>query len=171
MNTFYFPDFDLKLFLQLTGKRVIKRPSSLPSRDDLLAQRATMRANEASFQQVFGENCGTISGVNRIVGGEDTDISQAPWQVYFQPGLSATWAFQCGGTIISPFWVVSAAHCTNWGVAAQYSSIIHGLTTVAAGTVEQADVPADHWKDVKTIVRHEDYCTEIETQISGVKKL
>merc|ERR1712048_403778 len=116
-----------------------------------------MGAN-SNFQQVYGQNCGQSQNIHRIVGGIDTDITIHPWQVYFQPGLSPTYAFQCGGSLISPYWSVSAAHCTNWGVKAEYSAIIHGMTEIAAGTVEKvSDIPENNWKDVATILRHPSY--------------
>lgn len=50
---------------------------------------------------------GTPQEENKITGGSGTDISNFPWQVYLQAGN-----FDCGGTIISGDWVVTAAHCT-----------------------------------------------------------
>lgn len=47
----------------------------------------------------------------RIVGGAPIDISQAPWQVALLWNLSQF----CGGSIIGPSWVLSAAHCTDDG--------------------------------------------------------
>ncbi|XP_061448592.1 transmembrane protease serine 13 isoform X2 [Rhineura floridana] len=51
-------------------------------------------------------SCGQrISG--RIVGGNDTSASKWPWQVSLQYGTTHI----CGGTIIDPQWVLTAAHC------------------------------------------------------------
>lgn len=44
----------------------------------------------------------------RIIGGEDADITEFPWQVYMQSGN-----FLCGGSIISDRFILTAAHCTQ----------------------------------------------------------
>lgn len=51
-----------------------------------------------------------ISG--RIVGGIPVDIKQYPWQV----SLHSSYSHQCGGSIISNHWVLSASHCKEAGV-------------------------------------------------------
>ncbi|GAU99797.1 hypothetical protein RvY_10747 [Ramazzottius varieornatus] len=45
---------------------------------------------------------------NRIVGGEEAIPHSLPWQVAF---LSSTGSLICGGSIINPQWVMTAAHC------------------------------------------------------------
>ncbi len=44
----------------------------------------------------------------KITGGEDAVISDFPWQIFFISG-----DYQCGGSIISNKWIVTAAHCTQ----------------------------------------------------------
>eukprot|EP00094_Tigriopus_californicus_P013694 TCALIF_13251-PA protein Name:"Similar to Trypsin (Phaedon cochleariae)" AED:0.22 eAED:0.22 QI:0/0/0/0.71/0.5/0.57/7/0/347 len=57
--------------------------------------------------------CGVPNRQNRIVGGQDTEVNEYPWQVYVattnpsNPEQAAT----CGGTLISDRFVLSAAHC------------------------------------------------------------
>lgn len=46
-------------------------------------------------------------GNTRVVGGTEAEEHSWPWQAY----LTYNWAFTCGGTLVHPQWVVSAAHC------------------------------------------------------------
>ena len=57
-------------------------------------------------------NCG-IQSVRplskRIVGGQDARPGSWPWMVYIKVVLLAEQL--CGGTLIAPQWVLTAAHC------------------------------------------------------------
>ncbi|KAM4624489.1 serine protease 33 [Polymixia lowei] len=75
---------------------------------------------ELNFQVVFwcltgvvgGQRCGRPPGSeNRIVGGVDAAVGAWPWQVDIQMESSGQLRHVCGGSIISEFWVLSAAHC------------------------------------------------------------
>jgi secreted trypsin-like serine protease len=61
----------------------------------------------------------------KITGGTDADISQFPWQVYFEAD-----DYVCGGAIIDENWIVTAAHCTkgeyNESIPASKMDIIVG---------------------------------------------
>ncbi|MGD0341428.1 MAG: trypsin-like serine protease, partial [Bacteroidales bacterium] len=51
---------------------------------------------------------GTRESQTKIIGGANVSISDFPWQIYLISG-----SYQCGGSIISSGWVVTAAHCVK----------------------------------------------------------
>ncbi|XP_067101828.1 transmembrane protease serine 4a isoform X1 [Osmerus mordax] len=52
-------------------------------------------------------DCGHVGIQERIVGGSDAVIENWPWQV----SLQQNGQHSCGGSLVSPNWVVTAAHC------------------------------------------------------------
>ncbi|XP_075293468.1 chymotrypsin-C [Opisthocomus hoazin] len=49
----------------------------------------------------------------RVVGGEDARAHSWPWQISLQYISSNAWHHTCGGTLIAPQWVLTAAHCIS----------------------------------------------------------
>jgi secreted trypsin-like serine protease len=81
------------------------------------------------------------SGVQpKIIGGEETTIEENPFVV----ALTTPDGFQfCGGTIVAPTKVLTAAHCTE-GTAAADIKVVAGRTTLSAGGGTTANV-TDVW--------------------------
>ncbi len=77
--------------------------ASFTSRDGL--SNNTVKIDNITFVEPFEESA------TKIVGGVNIDITQAPWQA----GLArrSDRLVFCGGVLINPDWVLSAAHCTN----------------------------------------------------------
>ena len=71
----------------------------------------------------------------RIVGGKPAKIRDNPWQVAL---LSArvpvnTQAQFCGGSIVAPRWVVTAAHCVDRGTLPSQVAILVGTQSLQSG--------------------------------------
>ncbi|NWS53792.1 CTRC protein, partial [Chunga burmeisteri] len=49
----------------------------------------------------------------RVVGGEDARAPSGPWQISLQYSRAGAWHHTCGGTLIAPNWVLTAAHCIS----------------------------------------------------------
>jgi len=81
-----------------------------------------------------------------IVGGNPVSISDHPYQVSLEVATDPGWVMTCGGTILTPEWIVTAAHCLeyipNGGssyVTATSVSVASGVTTLPATNYVSAD--------------------------------
>jgi len=93
--------------------------------------------------------CGIAQRATKIVGGQETEVNEWPWQVgMVWSGSSSVF---CGATVISDEWILTAAHCTD-GTGANEIQVLMG--------------EHDYWDgsetnmvrmDIAEIVNHEDY--------------
>ncbi|TRY86690.1 hypothetical protein DNTS_025806, partial [Danionella cerebrum] len=90
-------------------------------------------------------DCGKQQTVSRIIGGTSSKLGQWPWQV----SLHYKGQHVCGGSIISPDFVISAAHC--------FQSLMNnpGNWLVYIGTVSQSSLGTPY--RVATIIKNEGY--------------
>jgi secreted trypsin-like serine protease len=100
----------------------------------------------------------TISAQQNIIGGNNTTIGENPWQV----SLRSTNTYHiveirnqhlCGGSILSPTWILTAAHC----VTNRTTGAVIGINeiTVTGGITMRND--AGQLRLVAEIVRHPNY--------------
>ncbi|KAG7516369.1 hypothetical protein JOB18_030087 [Solea senegalensis] len=90
--------------------------------------------------------CGKSSAApnSRIVGGTEAKSGAWPWQV----SLQINGQHLCGGSIISPYWILSAAHCFQ-----RYNNAYQWR--VYAGGVSLRSMTSG--KSVQKIINHENY--------------
>ncbi|XP_008635257.2 PREDICTED: transmembrane protease serine 4 isoform X2 [Corvus brachyrhynchos] len=98
---------------------------------------------------LFCSNCGQSGRTPRVLGGSPAAIETWPWQVSLQYRKEHI----CGGSIIGPGWVLTAAHCfknnpiiQSWRVKAG-SDLLSGAATFAVEKVFLAEVTPASPKD------------------------
>ncbi|RXM28822.1 Ovochymase-2 [Acipenser ruthenus] len=85
---------------------------------------------------------------SRIVGGEEAVPNSWPWQV----SLRVAGEHVCGGVIIKPDWILTAAHCLQG--REKYSKL---LVVVAGDHDISTEEPGEQKRSVKSIVLHPSY--------------
>ncbi|KAM4652756.1 chymotrypsin-like elastase family member 3B [Discoglossus pictus] len=61
----------------------------------------------------YGCGVPTYSPVGRVVNGEDAIPHSWPWQISLQYLSGGSYHHTCGGSLIAPNWVLTAAHCIS----------------------------------------------------------
>ena len=94
---------------------------------------------------------------SRIVGGSMAPRGMAPWQVSLQSPLYG--GHFCGGSLISPSWVLTAAHCLE-DMQREDLSVVHGSQSLASGgerrfpdrlILHEGYVTAEQGKDIALV--------------------
>lgn len=78
----------------------------------------------------------------RIVGGEEAEDNFAPYQV----SLQTSFGHNCGGSIISDRWVLTAAHCIYGYGVNQYQIRMGTNDYRSGGVVHLTEKLIPHWK-------------------------
>ncbi|XP_027136507.1 transmembrane protease serine 2 isoform X2 [Larimichthys crocea] len=99
-----------------------------------------------SVATLFCTDCGSGVNSSRASGSQPASLGSWPWQV----SLQFSGSHRCGGAIISPYWIVTAAHCV-----ARSSS--PGDWLVYAGIVDPLGTLFNPAYSVRRIIVHEGF--------------
>merc|ERR1711970_1278685 len=91
--------------------------------------------------------CGKQSLSSRIVGGTNAVLGEAPWQVglFFMLTDGRTFGVFCGGTIVSAYHVITAAHCTTKDETYQGQYVVlYGLDRTDGSKHSKVEKVIDH---------------------------
>lgn len=112
--------------------------------DDVETPQAEEQADEPPTPEVEGQ----------IVGGVDADPGEWPWQVFLEAYPNDVDFFTdqfCGGTLIDPYWVLTAAHCISYSNGGVVSV---DLFRVVAGVHDLYNPGSYQARNVVKVVRH-----------------
>jgi Trypsin len=91
-----------------------------------------------------------------IIGGQKTSIEQVPWQVYVEGGPfkenGKTFTTSCGGAILSPTQILTAAHCTDMEGTTN-AEPDESYAILAGDSVDDAGSPTMQIREVGSIRR------------------
>src|SRR5271163_2816558 len=93
----------------------------------------------------------------RIVGGDPTSQSEWPWQnaLYFR-GPDGHQYFDCGGSLIAPNWVLTAAHCFAGTRKPEDWTVVTNIAKISPDGIPEGSLQ----RKVARVVVHEQYDTE-----------
>ncbi|XP_078358171.1 serine protease 33-like isoform X2 [Oculina patagonica] len=119
-------------------------PPTLPTLPPTTIPRTEQPIDQGSVE------CGTKAVHSRIVGGTNAKPGSWPWQVTmdYTDHHAPHW---CGGSIVTPHWIVTAAHCFAYGVDPKKYTIVVGEHDLNGIEGYEQNMTIDR------IIKHPDY--------------
>ncbi|KAM9253032.1 transmembrane protease serine 2 [Dugong dugon] len=108
--------------------------------------------------------CGVTTKVtreSRIVGGKNASLGDWPWQV----SLNVQGVHVCGGSIITPEWIVTAAHCVEGSLSNPR------YWTAFAGILRQSLMFYEYGYQVAKVISHPNYDSKTKNNDIALMKL
>ena len=87
-----------------------------------------------------------------IVGGEDCDISEFPWQASISISSENGWYYSCGASVINEYWILTAAHCVEEGSQVASAEDV----TITVGSTFSSGSGGDDY-EAEEVISHSSY--------------
>ena len=88
--------------------------------DALILEEVNATSKEPTKRIVNTPSCGVGGSGDRIIGGSPVPAGLYPWVTSLQLG----WDYHyCGGALIKPDYILTAAHCVSWGRGVLHTNI------------------------------------------------
>ncbi|XP_030011963.1 tissue-type plasminogen activator-like [Sphaeramia orbicularis] len=129
------------------GRRMVKEYCDIPTCSTSTVKPPVPKIEDTEL------TCGERSErrMNKVVGGSFTPIESHPW-------VSAVFeqrrGFLCGGSLIAPCWVLSAAHCFSDG---EHTNIKRLVVYLGKSAINETDLAREQKFTVEKLIIHQKY--------------
>ncbi|XP_048587670.1 chymotrypsin-C isoform X2 [Nematostella vectensis] len=113
-----------------------------------------------SFSTNGHAKCGRRPSGARVIGGEDAAPHSWPWQI----SLRVRGKHMCGGTLISPDWVLTAGHCVHGQLDPSGYTVVVGAHYKSGG-----ETSAQKALNLKRIILQEGYTTNLLNDVALIQ--
>ncbi|OPJ89987.1 hypothetical protein AV530_017744 [Patagioenas fasciata monilis] len=110
------------------------RPAAAPGHPD---RAGTMMLGLLLLLVAGGSRAALVPN-QRVVNGEDAAPYSWPWQISLQYERDGTFRHTCGGSLIAPHWVLTAAHCIS---SSRTYEVVLGEYDMSAGEGTEQRIP------------------------------
>ncbi|XP_071377456.1 plasminogen activator, urokinase a isoform X1 [Centroberyx affinis] len=102
---------------------------------------------------------------NKIVGGSTTTIESQPWVAAI---LHRRPSYRCGGSLIAPCWVLTAAHCFPDG---EHTETRHLSVYLGKSSIIDTDIDREQKFTVEQLIIHQEYNNSLGNYLNDIALL
>ncbi|XP_062449700.1 chymotrypsin-like elastase family member 3B [Rhea pennata] len=140
-----------------------RRPKN-PAAPDVRPEEEGSEEEEEEEEEEEG-GCGARHPAARVVAGEEAQPHAWPWQVSLQYERNGTFRHTCGGTLVAPGWVMTAAHCISSSLTYE---VVLGEHDLAVDEGAEQRIPV-HSADIFVHPKWRSFCVACGNDIALLK--